>query len=286
MQKIGLVIEGGGFRGIFTAGFLDFFLENNIEFPYVIGVSMGACNGANYISKQKKRSIAIPYDFIEDDRYISFKNLLRDGNLFGMDFIFHEIPYEHNRFDFKTFQNTPQTFLITAMDCISGDTFYFNKDSLSEKESLTALKASCSLPLISKMVSLQGRKFLDGGLSDSIPVQKAFEDGMEKVVVLLTRERGYRKKPSKSNFLLKRMYKSYPKVLDAIEMRHQRYNETLDQIDRYEAEGKVLAIYPETAIPIGRTERSKDKLMAAYEAGYQQAQKMKEEIMNFIERSK
>ena len=285
MQKIGLVIEGGGFRGIFTAGFLDFFLENEIEFPYVIGVSMGACNGANYISKQKKRSIAIPYDFIDDDRYISFKNLLKDGNLFGMDFIFHEIPYEHNLFDFKTFKETPQTFLITAMDCISGETFYFNKEKLSDKEALTALKASCSLPLISKMVSLQGRRFLDGGLSDSIPIQKAIEDGMDKVVVLLTRERGYRKKPSKSNFLLKQMYKKYPKVLEAIETRHVKYNDTLDLIERLEKEGRVLALYPEKAIPIGRTERNKDKLMAAYEAGYQQALKMKEQIIQFIERS-
>ncbi len=115
-MKVGLVLEGGGFRGVYTAGILDYFLEQDWHFPYVIGVSMGACNGANYISKQKRRSIDVPYEFVDDERYISFKNLLKDGNLFGMDFIFDEIPNKHNKFDFETFRESDQIFLIAAMD--------------------------------------------------------------------------------------------------------------------------------------------------------------------------
>lgn len=281
IKKIGLVIEGGGFRGIYTAGILDYFLEKELNFPYVIGVSMGACNGANYISKQKARSIDVPYTYIDDSRYISYRNLFFKGSLFGMKFIFDEIPNELNIFDFETFKASKQTYLITAMDVETGQSKFFDKKDLNQEQTLHAMSASCSLPFISKMSFVKGRKYLDGGLSDSIPVWKAFEDGMDKVVVLLTREQGYRKEEKKSNYG-RFMYRKYPKVIEAVNNRSAKYNKELEYVEQKCQEGKALAIYPDKPIEIGRTERNKNKLMKAYEEGYEQGERVYQQVLEFI----
>lgn len=282
MKKIGLVLEGGGFRGIYSAGILDYFLDQEWHFPYVIGVSMGSCNGVNYISKQKRRSIDIPYDYMEDHRYISYRNLLTKGSLFGMDFIFHEIPHKLNKFDYEAYRQSDQEFVITAMDVAKGGSKYFMKDDLSDFDFNYALKASCSLPFISKMVEVKGNLYLDGGLSDSIPIKKAFDDGVDKVIALVTREKGYRKEVKKTK-TGKFIYRKYPNVVEAINTRSEKYNDELQYMEEMAAAGKVFPIYPAKPINIGRTERNKEKLMASYLEGYERAKELHDEIVAFIE---
>lgn len=284
-MKIGLVVEGGGFRGLYTAGVLDYFLEQDWHFPYVIGVSMGSVNGANYISKQQRRSIDVPMEFLYDPRYFSYRNLVTQRSLFGMDFIFDDIPNKYNEFDYDTFMNSDQEFVITAMDVQFGGSRYFSKSELSKDEMLDAMKASCSLPFISKMVNFKGKKYLDGGLSDSIPIRKAFEDGVDKVIALVTREEGYRKEVKEPSALKvvsgNLMYRGYPKVVEAINYRSVTYNKELDYMEDMIEEGSVMTIYPNEAIDMGRTERNKDKLKKCYEDGYLRAKELHKEIMEF-----
>jgi predicted patatin/cPLA2 family phospholipase len=282
MAKIGLVLEGGGFRGIYSAGILDYFLEQEWHFPYIIGVSMGSCNGANYISKQKKRSVEIPYEYIEDPRYISYKNLITQGNLFGMDFIFHKIPDQLNKFDYETFRKSEQEFVITTMDVDHGGSRFFSNKELNDAEFNIALKASCSLPFISKMVNIRDGKYLDGGLSDSIPIKKAFDDGVDKVIALVTREKGYRKNEKETN-IGRWVYRKYPHVIKAIHSRSVKYNQELEYMEKMASLGKVFPIYPKVAIDLGRTEKNKDKLMQCYLDGYERAKELHEEIAVFAE---
>lgn len=198
-----------------------------------------------------------------------------------MDFIFHEIPYKHNEFDFETFRDSKQKFLIGAMDVHKGGSRFFDAHDLSDHELLLALKASCSLPYISPMVSLRGGKYLDGGLSDSIPVKKAIEDGMDKVVVLVTREEGYEKavKERKGRSLI---YRAYPEVGQHINNRSAKYNEELKYMKELEELGKAFVIYPDAPIEIGRTERNAEKLMKAYKDGYRRAGEVYENLMKFL----
>ncbi len=282
MKKVGLIVEGGGFRGIYTAGLLDFFLEKEWYFPYVSGVSMGACNAANYISRQKGRSIDIPQKFMDDHRYISMRNLVKDGNMFGMEFIFKDIPYKYLPFDFDTFNGSKQDFVIVTTDCLFGGPKYFHKSDLTEEEALTALCASSSLPYISKMVDLKGMKLLDGGLTDSIPVEQGFLDGMDKLIILMTRPRGYRKEAPKTTRVNTLAYRGYPEVAKAMNERYIGYNKTLEAIEAYEKEGKVLPIYPKEPINIGRTEKDKEKLKKVYRRGYKRAVEMEETLVEFL----
>lgn len=281
-NKVGIVVEGGGFRGIYTGGILDYFLEQEWHLPYILGVSMGACNAANYISKQKGRSIDIPYRFMNDPRYISYQNLLLKGSLFGMDFIFHEIPYKYNIYDFEAVRTTPQVFKVGAMDIEAGQSTFFDIKSMSDNDTLLAMKASCSLPLISKIVDVNGKKYLDGGLTDSIPVKQAFDDGMDKVIVLLTREEGYVKEKSHSK-LIDLFYHRYPKVSEAVRQRHEKYNQEMDYMKQKIDEGKVLPIYPKHPIQIGRTEKNKEKLRQCYLDGFERAKELHQEIYAFIQ---
>jgi len=281
-EKIGIVVEGGGFRGIYTGGILDYFLEQEWHLPYVLGVSMGACNAANYISKQKGRSIDIPYAYMDDPRYIGYKNMIFKGSLFGMEFIFDEIPNKLNVYDFKVAQQSNQVFKVGAMDVATGQSTFFTINELSKEDTLLALKASCSLPLISKMVRLQDKNYLDGGLTDSIPVKKAFEDGMDKVIVLLTREEGYIKEASNPR-LFEWIYRKYPNVAKAIKVRHEKYNQEMDYINSMVELGKVLPIYPKEPINLGRTEKNKEKLMQCYKDGYSRARELHHLIAEFIQ---
>ncbi|TDT72578.1 putative patatin/cPLA2 family phospholipase [Hypnocyclicus thermotrophus] len=280
-KKIGLILEGGGFRGIYSAGILDYFLEKNIEIPYVIGVSMGACNGANYISKQKGRNIEIPYKYINDERYISYKNFLKKGELFGMEFIFEEITNKLNPFDFDTFYNSKQKFIVTATDCKTGKAHYienFKKYSLSE-----ALKASTSLPYVSKIVKLGEYELLDGGIADPIPYKKALDDGCEKIIVILTQPKGYVKSKMKLQTLGKIIYKDYPKLRETMKNRHINYNNAIKELEKLEENGKAFIIRPKSKLPIARTERDKEKLKKAFELGYTQGKEIINEIKKFCE---
>ena len=282
-DKTGLVLEGGGFRGIYGAGPVDYFIEKNIEFPYMIGVSMGSCNGANYLSKQVGRNLQIPYTYVNDKRYMSYRRLITKGELFGMDFIFNEVPHKLIPWDFETLRKCKTKFVIVTTDCETGKPFYV--DDFKKYDILEAFKASTSLPFASKMVNLAGRKLLDGGISDSIPYRKALEDGCKKMVIVLTQPKNYRKNPSSSAKLAKIMYRKYPKLIEAITHRHEIYNRTLDEIEVLEKKGIAFVIRPETTLPLKRIERNKEMLKHVFDIGYNQIASYEADLMKFLKKS-
>lgn len=273
-MKIGLVLEGGAMRGIYTAGVLDVFMKKELYFPYVIGVSAGACQACSYISRQPGRSRQVSMKFIRDSRYLSMRNFIRKDGIFGLDFMFGEIAHTLVPFDFDAFEESEQEFVIGATNCTTGQASYFEKSRLSGEEAFHICKASSSMPLVSKEVMIYGQAYMDGGIADPIPVRKALADGCDKVVVVLTRNREYRKTPAKYSLeIAKRKYKNYTGLIQAIKNRHTVYNETLDYVERLEREGKAFIIRPLEPVMVGRMERSRKKLFAFYREGYVEAGK-------------
>lgn len=283
MENIGLVLEGGGMRGLYTCGVLECFMEKDLYFNYIIGVSAGACNSVSYISKQKGRNEKVNINFAKDWRYLSMRNLVLKKSLFGMDFIFDEIPNKHVLFDFETFNKSECKLLIGVTDCNTGKPMYISKEDIGGK--FEALRASASLPLISPIVNFKGCELLDGGISDSIPILKAIEDGNRKNIIILTRNHEYRKSPVKFTGLLKYRYRKYPKLIETMLNRHINYNKTLDYIEKLENEGKVLVIRPSKKLEVGRIERDKDKLYELFHNGYNDTKDRFDRIMEFIGRN-
>lgn len=264
----GLVLEGGGMRGVYTAGVLESFLENGVTFPYVIGVSAGACNAASYLSQQIGRNKRVNLEFISDPRYLSWQNYFRNKELFGMEFIFHEIPLKLIPFDFNAFYQNKAEFVIGTTDCLTGDPVYFKKSDYGQ-EMLTVLKASSSLPFVSQEIMFKGRYLLDGGISDSIPLLKAKKDGYGKNVVVLTRNEGYTKKPSRFSFMVKKRYPNYPGLQRALINRYKMYNDTINNMIEEEKKGNIIIIRPSNPIKVGRLERNANRLEELYQQGYE-----------------
>lgn len=283
MKKIGLVLEGGGFRGIFAEGFTAWLLEHNIEIPYVIGVSMGATNGANYISKQRGRNLAIVEEFIDDPRYLSKKNLVTKGSLFDLDFIFNDIAKGYNKFDFNTFMTSSQELVVGAMNCTTGQTTFVKKSQSDEAAMMDALRASISLPFISRIAMIDNHPHLDGGISDPIPVKQALSDGCEKVIVVSTREQDYVKTPFKGAAVGKLFYRQYPQITEALKARHLIYSETQDYITDLERQNIAMVIRPMHALPVGRTEKNLDKIRSVFNAGYAAAEAQAKMLRAFMD---
>ncbi|MDZ5473815.1 patatin family protein [Bacillus sp. 31A1R] len=279
-ERIGLVLEGGGMRGVYTAGVLESFLERDIQFPYVIGVSAGACNAASYLSKQKGRNKTVNINYIRDPRYISWRNFWKNRQLFGMDFIFDELPHKLVPYDYEEFYKNPSEFVIVTTDCVTGEPVYHGKNDYGE-EMLTILKASSSLPFMAPEIHFDNKILLDGGISDSIPIKKAQLDGLKKNVVVLTRNSGYLKSPSKFHFLVKRKYPKYPGLQKALMNRYKMYNETLHYLEEEETKGNIIIIRPKQPVEVGRLERDPLKLERLYEQGYHDANQMLDKIMNW-----
>lgn len=280
MQNVGLVLEGGGMRGLYTCGVLEYFMEKDLYFNYVIGVSAGACNAASYVSRQKKRNEKVIIGFVQDWRYMSIRNLILSKSYFGMDFIFDEIPNKHVLFDFETFYKSPCAFLVGATDCRTGKPMYLNKEDLGNK--FQALRASASLPMISPIVKYKGYELLDGGLSDSIPIEKSINDGNSKNIIVLTRNKGYRKRPAKFTTLLKLKYKKYPLLIETMLNRYRKYNETLDYIEQLENQGQAIVIRPSKELEVGRLEKNPQKLRRLLEQGYEDTKHSYERIKEFV----
>ena len=280
MENVGLVLEGGGMRGLYTCGVLEYFMENDLYFKYVIGVSAGACNAASYISRQQRRNEKVIIGFVKDWRYMSLRNLILSKSYFGMDFIFDEIPNQHVPFDFRTFYESPGVFLVGATDCQTGKSIYLNKDDLGEQ--FQALRASASLPMLSPIVNYKGYELLDGGISDAIPIKKSIEDGNTKNIIVLTRNKGYRKRPGKFNALLKLSYRNYPHLIETMQNRYKNYNETLDYIEHLEDEGKALVIRPSNKLEVGRLEKDPQKLYRLLHQGYEDTKRSYERIIEFV----
>jgi len=260
-------------RGVYTAGVLRYFMDRNLYFPYVIGVSMGACNGANYVARQPERNRIVNIHYVRDSRFLSHRRLIFRGELFGMQFIFDTLPHDLVPFDFETFKRSEQRFILAAFDCMSGETVYFDKGELDEAGFRTLLQAGSSPPLVQKPMLYQGRIFMDGGIGEPVPLQKSMEDGNRRHVLILTRPKGYRKKTSRIRWLIRRRYPFYEGLHRVYAARHEHYNETMDRIDRFEAEGKVFVIRPMQSLPVGRVTRNTQKLYTVYNHGYAEAGK-------------
>ncbi len=276
----GLVLEGGGMRGLYTAGVLDAFLDAGIAFDYVIGVSAGACNAVSYLTGQRGRNYHVNIDYINDKRYMSVQNFLKDGCLFSEEMMFHKIPKELIPFDYEAFRQSKVSFVACCTSCLTGKPVYHRVDDL--EADYKPVLASMSLPLVSKMVSYHGDLLLDGGMADPIPAEKALHDGCDKLVAVLTREKGYRKSPESTLKLAKVFYRKYPKLVKAIADRHILYNAQLDLCRKLEEEGRAIVINPDEKVSIKRTEKDVQKLDALYHLGYKDAKRQADAIKVFL----
>lgn len=282
MNNTGLVLEGGGMRGLYTSGVLDLFMEKGLYFPYIIGVSAGACNGLSYVSRQKGRSRKINIDYATDPRYINYINLLKGKGLFDMEFIFDDIPNDLIPFDYDTFNDATERFVVSATDCRTGQPVYYEKGQC--RDVYSAVKASSSLPFVGKMVDLEGDLLLDGGIADPIPILKAMDDGNQRNVIVLTREQNYRKEPLRGKFITEFFYSGYEGLHNTLTHRHEVYNRTLDYIKELEAKGKAFVIRPRDPVEIKRLERDTDQLQELYMRGYNEAALSYEALSRWIKK--
>lgn len=280
MNDTGLVLEGGGMRGLYTAGVLEYFAQHDIHFPYIIGVSAGACMAASYLSEQQGRNRSVSIDFVNDKRYLSFSNFIRKGELFGMDFIFDEIPNNIVPLDVKKIINGPDEFVVVTTNCETGEPMYFYKEDYDEKTLGKLLRASSSIPFFADAVEHEGRYMLDGGIVDPLPIIKAESDGYVKNIVVLTKPKGYYKKQSRMSTMIN--YKKYPKVDERMKVRYKHYNERLDYIFEQEKTGNIIVIAPSEDSGVGRTTRNKEKLENLYELGYKDAAEKFEAVKSLM----
>lgn len=281
MIEAGLVVEGGGMRGVYTAGVLDYFMEKNLYFDDCYGVSAGACHISSYVSKQIGRSIKVTLDYINDKRYCSVNSLIKTGDMFGVEMLYDLIPNKLELYDYDTFNKFKGNFYSVVTNCTTGKAEYMKIKDM--KKDIIAVRASSSLPLLSRIVEINGKEYLDGGITDSIPIKKSIKDGHKKNVVILTRDKTYRKSKPKFLSFFKLKYKKYPNLVKAIENRYKMYNETLDFIEEEKAKNKVFIIQPKLPVKISRIEKDKDKLKALYNQGYEDAKEIYEDLMKFLE---
>lgn len=266
MKKTAIVCEGGGMRGAFTAGVLEYFMEQDFWVDEVIGVSAGASTSISYVSKQKGRCKATMLDYLEVEPYVSVKSLIKTGFLFNMDFLFDRLPNQLNPFDYDTFYVNSCEYYAGATDVETGEIKYFGKKDLTKNCEM--LRASCAIPFVSKLVKVGERYYLDGGIADSIPYKKAIEDGCEQMIVILTRPRNYRKKPQSGKKAIYATYRKHPKFVEKMIDRPERYNESLKELEQLEKEGKAIIIAPSSTLELSRTEKNREKLQVAFDEGW------------------
>ena len=267
-MKTGLVLEGGGMRGLFTAGVMDVMMEHDICFDGIVGVSAGATFGCNYKSHQVGRVLRYNIRFKDDPRYMGLRSLLRTGDLVAAEFSYHTLPNELDVFDVETFNNDPTEFHIVCTDVLTGEPVYHRIDSVNDEE-LDWIRASASMPIVSRPVSLAGHLLLDGGISDSIPLRYFQEQGFGRNVVILTQPKGFYKKKTKLMPLFRLFMRRYPAIIRAMSHRHLMYNEELAYLEEQERQGNILLIYPQDTLPIGRTEQNETKMRHVYAMGRQ-----------------
>ncbi|GAA0133803.1 patatin family protein [Paenibacillus sp. YSY-4.3] len=260
-----LILEGGTLRPIFSAGVMDALLDEEVMFPYCIGVSAGISNGFSYISRQKRRNLDIVEQYRNDPRYIGYRNFIRHRSLFGLDFIFGEIPGQLIPFDMKTFNSYEGKLLVGVTNAMTGRPEYM--DGLQIDEAMTMLRATCAIPMFFPAIEMGGSKYYDGGLTDPIPIRKAVEDGNDKHLIILTQPKGYVKAFSKQNAVVARLLKrKYPLLEEILLTRHARYNETVAYCERLEQEGQAVIIRPK--VPLNSFEKDVSKLRDTCQHGY------------------
>lgn len=266
-ESTALVLEGGGMRGVFTCGVLDYFMDHNIRFPYTIGVSAGACNGLSFMSRQRGRAKYSNIDLLEKYNYIGFKHLLKKRNIMDFDLLFHEFPEHILPYDYNAYFASPDRYVMVTTNCLTGEANYF-EEKKDKNRVIDIVRASSSLPFVCPITYVDCVPMLDGGIVDSIPLQKAIHDGYnQNNIVILTRNRGYRKE-SKDIKIPSLVYRKYPKLREALSQRGTVYNSQLDMVERLEDEGLITVIRPTKPVTVDRIERDIHKLTAFYEEGY------------------
>lgn len=275
------MIEGGAMRSVFAAGVLDFLMDKGIEIPNVLAVSAGAYAGMNYVSGQRGRAVDAVIKPLEKEKYMGPATFLKKGTFFDMDYLFDIVPKQLAPFDFDTFCNSAKRFIVNTTDCRTGESVYY-EDFLSEEHFWEVCRAANSLPFISKVSKIDGIPMLDGGMADALPIAKIFEEGWEKVLVILTRKSDYRKKYRFFYMLMIRIiYHKYPEFIKTVAGRAQKYNKCLDRLEEMEKEGKALILRP-SKLAVNNNESDVDTLMKYYQHGYEEAMGREEEIYSFL----
>ena len=275
-EKSGLILEGGGMRGIFTIGVLDNFMDRGIRFPYIIGVSAGACNGLSYMSHQRGRAKYADIDLLKEYDYIGLKYLFTKGNIMDFDLLFHKFPEEISPYDYDRLASSPERYEMVTTSCITGKACYF-EEKKNPKRVIEIVKASSSLPFVCPIAYVDGEPMLDGGISDSIPLERAMSLGYDNNLVVLTRNHGYRK-PQKATRVPFFFYRKYPKIKETISGRNAMYNKQMELVEGMERDGRVHVLRPVNPVEVGRIERNTDKLLALYQEGYDLAAQIEFEM--------
>lgn len=265
-ERSGLILEGGGMRGVFTCGVLDCLMDRGVRFPYTIGVSAGACNGLSYLSGQRGRAKYSNIDLLEKYRYIGLKQLIFKGNIMDFDLLFDDFPNKIIPYDYAALARCAERFEVVATSCLTGESCYFEEKHDAQRI-LDIVKASSSLPFVSPISYVDGVPMLDGGISDSIPLLRARELGFDNNLVVLTRNKGYRKS-EKPLRLPRFIYRKYPLLRESLERRNAMYNRQIRMVEQLEAEGRLTVLRPEQPIEVDRIERDTSKLLALYNEGY------------------
>jgi predicted patatin/cPLA2 family phospholipase len=265
-----LVLEGGGLRGVFTCGVLDCFMDKGIRFPFTVGVSAGACNGLSYMSGQRGRAKSSNIDLMDKHHYVGFKYLLTQGCIMDYKLLFEDFPEKIIPYDYEAYFANTDRFVMVTTNCLTGKAEYLEEKSDS-KRVMDIVRASSSLPYVTKITYVDGVPMLDGGIADSIPVEYAKSQGYERMVVILTRNKGYRKN-EKQLPVPKVIYRKYPELRKTLASRNAQYNRTMEMIERLEEEGSLTVIRPVHPIEVDRMEKDTDKLRALYQEGYELAE--------------
>ncbi|WP_320047848.1 patatin family protein [uncultured Ilyobacter sp.] len=281
MKNTALVLEGGGMRGIFTSGVLDAFIEKGVDIPYVIGVSMGAYNGVSYITGQKGRTFKMFMDYIYDPRLLDYKRIFKGDSLLNSDFLINFMGKKKYPVDYENFFKSTKKFICVSTNCRTGKPAYFEKNGYPQKYFNRILKSSCSYPFLTDTVKIGGEEYLDGGISDAIPIKKALDDGNKKLIVILCHPKGYEDEPSWYLNISMLWYHSCPKVAEALKKRYIGYNGTLYFLDLLEKVNIAYVIRPES-MPLSVIEQDKVKLRLFYKAGYNKGIEECEKLEEFL----
>ena len=277
-QKTAFVLEGGAMRGLYSAGVLDVFMQNGISTDAIYGVSAGALFGINFKSKQIGRAIRYNIKYAHEKNYMGLYSLVMTGDIMNKEFCFNKLVNELDRFDFETFNNSPIDFYAVVTNVVTGKAEY--KHIVEAREGLEALRASGSMPFVSRFVEIDGEKYLDGAISDPIPLQKALDEGYGKIVVVLTRPEGYRKRKDFMPYDL--VYRKYPNFVKTAKRQYENYNKTLDLIKKYENEGRIVVLRPSMKIKVARVEKNINKLNAIYNLGVEDCTYNLDKIKNYL----
>ncbi len=280
-MKVGLLLEGGAMRGMYTVGALDCLMKNNIKVDGIIGVSAGALFGINYKSKQPGRALRYNLKYCKKKNYMGFYSLITTGDIMNKKFCFDKLIHELDPIDYDTFKNSPEDFWAVVTNMETGKAEYIKVDDLTKQEQVEALRASGSMPFVSKPVEINGNKYLDGGTADSIPIDKIMELGYDKIIVILTRTAGYRKEKGNTT-LAKLKYKKYPNFIKTIEDRYLMYNDELDKISKLEKDNKIFVVRPSRKVNIKRIEKNSKIIQEMYDLGVEDMEKSIEKLKEYI----